>query len=175
MRPKQAQVLVLVLIVIGGFVLMQTLRNEPLPTATETFIYDIDERAIDRVEVSHLGETQRFEWDETTARWVFDDEQRTPVSQDRWGGIPLLLSGPRVNRVLAVEQANLGRYGLDDPATVIRIDLADEQTITVFLGIATPDGQNDYAVREGSPQIALVDRSWGEVLTRLVTEPPYGP
>ena len=164
--------LVLVLVVIGTYVLVRGLGGEPPPVETETFIYDIDERAITLVEITNLGDSQRFVRDDARGQWVFDDEQRAPVLQDRWGGIPLLLAGPRVQRVLAVDDADLGRYGLDEPTTTIHVGLDSGEIVTVLLGIPTPDGVNHYAKRKGATQIALVDRSWGNLLVRLVTDPP---
>ena len=161
------------LAVIGAYVLVQIRNEAPAPVPTETFIYSIDERDIDSVEITHLGDTQRFMWDEQSDGWVFDDAERSPVARDRWGGIPLLLSGPRVQRVLSVDKADLWRYGLDDPTTTITLGLSNGQRLTVYIGIRSPDGENDYVVREGSPQIVLIDRSWHEVLVRLVTAPPY--
>ena len=172
MNARLALALVLVLATVGAYVLVQGFSDEPPLVATETFIYDIDDRAITLVEITNLGSSQRFVRDDVEGGWVFDDERRAPVQQDRWGGITLLLAGPRVNRVLAVDDADLGRYGLDEPTTTIYVGLASGQTVTVSLGILTPDGVSHYAKREGSTQIALVDKSWGEVLVRLVTEPP---
>lgn len=161
------------LAVVGAYVLVQVFNEPPAPVATETFIYSIAEGDITSVEITHHGDTRRFIRDETSAGWVFDDAERPQVAQDRWGGIPLLLSGPRVQRVLSVEQADLWRYGLDDPATTIRLGLSDGQLLTVSIGIPSPGGENDYVMRDGSPQIVLIDRSWREVLTRLVTAPPF--
>ena len=172
MNARLAMALVLVLAVIGAYVLVRGLGGDPPPVETETFIYDIDERAITLVEITNLGSSQRFVRDDVRGQWVFDDEQRTTVQQDRWGGIPLLLAGPRVQRVLAVDDADLGRYGLDEPATTIHVGLNSGETVTILMGILTPDGVNHYAKREGATQIALIDRSWGDVLVRLVTDPP---
>ena len=172
MNAKLTLAFVLVLAVIGAYVLVRGLGGEPPPIETETFIYDIDERAITLVEITNLGDSQRFVRDDARGQWVFDDEQRAPVLQDRWGGIPLLLAGPRVQRVLAVDDADLGRYGLDEPTTTIHVGLNSGETVTILLGIPTPDGVNHYAKRKGATQIALVDRSWGDVLVRLVTDPP---
>ncbi len=163
------------LAVIGGYVLVQLLNENPAPVPTETFIYAINERDITGVEIAHDGDARRFVWDEGAGEWVFDDAERSPVDQARWSGIPLLLSGPRVQRVLSVDQEDLWRYGLDDPQTTIRLDLSDGRRLTVHIGIPSPDGENDYAMQEGSQQVVLIDRSWREVLARLATDPPFAP
>lgn len=172
---KGAISLLIGLAVIGTYVLVQALNEDPPLVPTETFIYSIDQRDITSVEITHDGNTRRFMWDEGSGEWVFDDAQRSPVAQDRWGGIPLLLSGPRVQRVLSVDEADLWRYGLDNPRTVIRLGLSNGQLLTVLIGIPSPDGENDYVMQEGSSHIVLIDQSWHGVLARLATIPPVVP
>ena len=168
MNVRVAMALVAVLVVIGAYVLVQGSGDEPPPVSAETYLYDVDERTISHVEMTHLGSTQRFFRDEDSRQWVFDDEQRY-----RWTGITVLLAGPRVKRLLPADETGVGRYGLEEPATVIRIRLDGGQAVTISLGILTPDAESHYAMREGSSRVALVDRSWGDVLMRLVTDPPY--
>lgn len=173
MKSHQVVVLLIVLGVAGGFVVAQQLGEEPIPAASDWFFYDVDEKAISMIEITHLGDTQRFIRDSAVSGWVFDDEAQSRVSAFRWGGIPLLLAGPRVDRFLEVNDNDLARYGLDVPPTVFRVGMEDGLTFAVHVGILTPDGVNQYAMHEGASQVVLVDSSWAEVLVRLVTDPPY--
>lgn len=173
MNGRQVLALLIVLGVVGGIVVAQQLSKEPIPAASDWYFYDVDEKAISLVEITHLGDTQRFIRDIPGAGWVFDDETQSPVSDFRWGGIPLLLAGPRVDRFLDAKVDDLARYGLDAPPTVIRVGMDDGLIFAVHVGILTPNGVNQYAMHEGASQVVLVDSSWAEVLVRLVTEPPY--
>ncbi len=110
---------------------------------------------------------------EGTRRWYFDDLQNVPTDLFRWGGITQLLSGPRTQRVLASEIDDATLYGLDNPSSSITVTLRDGSRVKLYLGDRTPDDINHYARIEGFPQLVLVDATWGEVLERLVTEPPY--
>ena len=102
--------------------------------------------------------------------WYFTDAPLLPVNLDRWGGVVLLLSGPGVDRLLP-EPGTPADFGLDVPTT-IRIGLADGSEIGVSLGSKTPDERYYYAQVEGRQGVALVNAPWGDVLRRLVTDPP---
>ena len=109
---------------------------------------------------------------EGTRRWYFDELEDIPANLYRWGGITQLLGGPRTQRVLAQEIDDESLYGLDAPSASIKVTLRDGTQIKLYLGDRTPDEVNHYARIEGFPQLVLVDATWGEVLTRLVIEPP---
>ncbi len=94
---------------------------------------------------------------------------------DRWGGIPLLVTGPRSSRVLEERIDDPAAYGLESPQTVVEVSLEDGRQIAVHLGDVTPDGNGNYAQLVGFPTLFIVNVSWGEVLNRLVLEPPILP
>ena len=103
--------------------------------------------------------------------WTFAGDPLTPVNLDRWGGVVLLLSGPHADRELP-PGPDPAEYGLDAPSTVT-VGLADGGAVTVRLGDATPDGEHRYVSVEGRAGVALVNAPWGDVLARLVSEPPH--
>jgi hypothetical protein len=94
----------------------------------------------------------------------------------RWGGgIPLLLSGPGAERLIASESTDeqLQMYGLEDPKMKIDLTLENEDTINIEVGDRTPDGQACYIKLVKSNDVYTVHYTWYEVLERLVLEPPY--
>ncbi len=106
-------------------------------------------------------------------RWYFDEPGDIPVDHNRWGGITVLLGGPRTQRVLKQEFGDPAAYGLDDPQMKIQVTLRDASIVALHFGNETPDGGAHYAYSPGMPQLQLVDSSWGNVLARLATEPPF--
>jgi hypothetical protein len=110
---------------------------------------------------------------EDVRRWYFDGLENIPADLFRWGGITQLLGGPRTQRVLAQSIDDISLYGLDDPSAEFAVTLRDGSIVKLVLGNLTPDGENNYARVEGFPQLVLVDSSWGQVLERLVNDPPY--
>ena len=110
---------------------------------------------------------------ENVRRWYFDDPADIPVDVNRWGGITVLLSGPRTRRVLKDRFDNPATYGLDDPQIIVQVTLRDDAKATIHIGNETPDGVSHYVRQTGRPELLLVDASWGEVLARLANDPPY--
>jgi hypothetical protein len=170
---KQVVALLIALAIVGGYAFVQESAQDAGSVSSDTFLYNIRARDMSLVEITHMGNTEQFVWDGQERSWVFDDHSRAVVSEYRWGGITLLLEGPKYERLLEIDQPDLGRFGLDPPSSTIRIGLDSGDIFALDLGITTPDGLNHYVRLEGANEIAIVDRSWGDVLTRLVTEPPY--
>ena len=139
------------------------------------FFYTLDDRSITNVAITAGGNTvsMHVRHEEDRNRWYFDDPKDIPVNTDRWGGITVLLGGPRTQRVLKQEFSDPAIYGLDNPQTQIQVTLRDGSTVTLHIGDETPDGGAHYAYSPGMPQLQLVDSSWGRVLARLATEPPF--
>ena len=106
--------------------------------------------------------------------WRIDSPDGLPVGLDRWGGVTLLLSGPKTRRELVDAQpTDLEQYGLASPSSRIDIDLKDGRTINVLMGFPTPDQVGFYGQVEGFPQVYTIVKSWKDVHTRLIYEPPY--
>jgi len=108
--------------------------------------------------------------------WYFDDPQRSAVDMVRWGGgIPLLLSGPGAERVIAknATEEKLAEFGLAQPQMEITITLEDGDILNIIIGDRTPDGDTFYVQGPDSNDVCLVDYTWYEVLERLVRVPPY--
>ncbi|MBI4311754.1 MAG: hypothetical protein HY681_08220 [Chloroflexi bacterium] len=163
-------ILIVLVAVVGGYVLLFELQKKPEPTVNAPWFYDVGLDEIALISVEHQG--TRFTFESTPEGWVFQDT-RQPVDLTRWSGIPLLLTGPRSSRVAAPSVENPKDYGLDPPQTVITVRLSSRQEIITLLGDVTPDGANHYAQVIGSDPLFLIPASWGNVISRLVLEPPY--
>ena len=108
--------------------------------------------------------------------WYFDEPQGSKVDMKRWGGgIPLLLSGPGVERVIAEDPPaeKIAEFGLAQPQMEITLTLENGNILDIKVGDRVPDGHAFYVQGPLSNDVALVDYTWYEVIERLVTEPPY--
>lgn len=162
--------------VLGGYVIFFELQKSPAREPDAPWFYNVNERDIVQISVTHLGENQTFI--KQDGSWYFDNGPSS-VSQvvniDRWGGIPLLLTGPRSSRLLEEHVSDPAQFGLSEPISHISVLLRDGRQVNVLLGDLTADGSDNYASLEGTTSVFLVDVTWGEVLNRLVTEPPVLP
>ena len=142
--------------------------SEPSPP----FFYTLAPDDLRVIKIQTGDQSTSWSLREGTRRWYFDDLNDIPANLFRWGGITQLLGGPRTQRILSDEIGDETQYGLDTPSSIITVTLRDESQVKLILGSKTPDLQNHYARLEGFPQLVLVNVTWGEVLARLVTEPP---
>jgi hypothetical protein len=173
-----ALVIILLLVTGIGYVYSLNRANRPPervgPPQEQFYLVDLED--IQGVEITYRGSTQKFvRGGPPDYQWRFDSPGKEPVNMDRWGGIQLLISGPRFERVIADSAADLARYGLEDPPLVVKADLEGLGRITIRVGDRTPDGLNHYALYQEERAIHLVAADWGDVLARLVTDPPYMP
>ena len=140
----------------------------------EPWLYHIQETDITKIVVIHQGDAVEFSRDSGSHQWMIIGDPSYPVFLQRWGGIPLLLSGPRVNRGLKTTIDSPSQYGLDPPESIVRVSDWADNTFEFHLGIPTPDGQNQYARLVGDEALYTVPAVWGEVVNRLAYDPPWG-
>ena len=142
----------------------------------QPWLYRIDDDSIVHVEVTHLGQTVVYDKDLGRGKWfIVDGDQRAEVYQDKWAGTPLLLSGPKVNRVLSETIENPVQYGLEPPESIIQVTEETGLVYEFWLGNVTPDGGYNYTSLVGDPKLFTVPEIWAQVVNRLVNEPPYIP
>jgi len=162
-------ILLVLVAVVGGYVLIFELQRQPTKEPEPPFFYDVQPDAIARVSITYRGVEQVFI--RKSGAWLFE-ASGDPVNMERWSGMTLLLSGPRAARVLRPEFDNPAEYGLDPPETAISLTLEGGQPVAILVGHKTPDSLSNYAQVIGFPQLLLVSSSWGDVINRLVSEPP---
>ncbi|MBI2165325.1 MAG: DUF4340 domain-containing protein [Chloroflexi bacterium] len=163
--------LLLVLSLFAGYLYFYELRKSPKSEPEPPFFYSLAYEDIESISLRVAEGEGSFV--RKSSDWYFNDAEGLPVDSARWGGIAVLLSGPKSRRILSETQENLDLYGLDQPSARIGLGLKGNRRVEVTLGQKTPDGLSNYSLMAGQPQIFLVDSSWGDVLGRLVTEPPY--
>ena len=172
MSIRTSIILVVSLAMVAGYVFFVQLGQTTEVQDEPPWFYSVDMSDIIRIAVIDRGEEAVFFFG-ADGKWHLDDPDGLPVSPNRWGGVVLLLTGPKSRRLLEEQPTDLGPYGLDSPSTRVEVDLRDGQAIKVLLGLPTPDGESTYAQVEGFLQVFTVFSGWGETLTRLVAEPPY--
>ena len=182
MRLRNILILLAILLALGGYFYVSS-RPEPAPPEEpQLFVWLIDVEEIQHIviELPHEGKSQAFIKIREGGKfpWYFDDPQRSEVDVERWGGgIPLLLSGPGIDRVISenATEEKLAEFGLTQPQMKITLTLEDGDILNIKVGDSTPGGLAHYVQSPYSNDVALVDYTWYEVIERLATEPPYAP
>ncbi len=170
-------VLLIVVSLIGVLVTTSGGRSTPERTRQpRIFAFQVEEDDIVLVRLTREGETLTFVESEDGTTWYFDEIDGEVVDRDRWGGIPLLLSGPLYQRVVAEQATDLSLYGLEEPSLIVHLGLQRvEEEVEVRIGDKTPQAGGHYVQFIDDPRIYIVDVTWGDVITRLAEEPPRIP
>ncbi len=172
MSVRLSILLVVVLILIGGSVAITTQLGAKKPRERQDFLYRINDQDLEHVVVVHQG--KRVEFARTGDTWIILDGKNTPVGAS-WQGTPLLLSGPRGARLVAEKIDDPAKYGLVSPQTMVQVVDRSGIPVDFHLGDPTPDQNNWYVRLVGSDRLFTVAAIWGQVVSKLATEPPYPP
>ncbi len=123
MRFRSILILLVILLGLGMYFIFFN-DSEPPPEKKEprVFVWLIEMDEIQHIEI-RLPREDRSEVfikisQEDKFPWYFDDPQKSEVDVARWGGgIPLLLSGPGAERVIAEDatEEKLTEFGLTQP------------------------------------------------------------
>ena len=173
MNTAATGALLAILVIVAGlwFFVFRDM-GEPAEPSDAFWFYKIAEQDIQLISIKTENTEQAFTYREGQG-WYFDGENQPPVDQARWGGVTLVLSGPRSRRVLAEKIEDYKEFGLDPPSTVLDLSLTGDRSLQLYLGKTTPDGSGYYAYQRDDDNLYVIESIWGQVLRRLAFDPPY--
>ena len=177
MNVRLTILLVVVVAIAGGawaIIEFSGIVSRDAPPADRPWLYHIDEGDITYISVAHGGPPVEYRRDSGSLQWMILGQPDYPVFPHRWGGTPLLLSGPRVNRGLKETIDDPAQYGLDPPASVVQVADWAGNSYEIHIGNPTPDGANQYARLADDNALYTLPASWADVVNRLADDPPYG-
>ena len=173
MNLRLSILLVAILIIFGGTFLIVRMSGTEGRTPDEPWMYRMDENSLVKITVSNGDNSVEFARKTGGSTWYIQEDPEVPVFLGKWSGTPLLLSGPRVNRVLRETIDNPASYGLEPPETTVTVEQRGGHVFQFHLGSETPDEDNQYAQLVGDPKLFTVPAIWGQVINRLALDPPY--
>jgi hypothetical protein len=173
MNLRLSFLLVMVLLIFGGTFLAIKFTGSDETPDTRPWLYSIDPNNIVHVSVSYQDDTVSYQRKAGSLDWLILGEPEIPVFLPKWSGTTLLLSGPKVNRVVADTIRDPTAFGLAPPVTRVTIIDRSGNTLEFHLGDPTPDTRFQYANLVGDSTLFTVPVSMAEVVNRLVTKPPY--
>jgi len=175
MNVKPTLILAGLLILLSGifFFLVQTRTVKKQDERPQ--VWSVEEEKIQRITIFLPREQNALTFfKDQDDRWRFEDKTKSPVDIKRWGGIVLLVSGPKSKRMIAEKADNLSEYEFNDPQMVVILGLQNRKDpLEILFGGRTPQGDQFYVKLKNSPTIYIMHSIYCEVLMRLVQEPPY--
>ena len=177
MRSRAIIILVVIAAILGVTLYVVSRPGPVEPVDTTPYVWDFNMDDLQHIELSRprIGDGVSFILHEDRY-FYFDVENGSIVDMNRWGGgIPLLLSGPGADRrlVLNATDAQLAEYGFTTPNLAIICILKDGTVFNIEVGNSTPSGQTYYIRLKEERDIYTVDYTWYDVMSGLVTKPPY--
>ena len=138
-------------------------------------LYQLEGQSLEAIEVEANGQTAVYLKNRDTGQWFIDGDTLVPVFPEKWGDISGILSGPRVDQVVAETLDDPGKYGLEPPQTTVRVHEGSGRITEFHLGSATDDGNYRYAWVVGKPRLFAMPEGRAQLITDLAIEPPYPP
>ena len=185
MSVRLTILLLVLLVVIGGLVgVTQVIRSGDDDGSDSTAglkerLYRVSSEQLASFTVNMDDEAITFvhEGDE----WFIQDNEggeNAPVDPVRWGGIPLLVSGPSADKNLSDGDDEIGdpaSFGLEPPRSKLNLTPFRGETIELLIGDPTPTEDGYYTKLADASTIYVTNSTWVEVVERLLTEPPFIP
>ncbi|MBM2825106.1 MAG: hypothetical protein HW402_770 [Dehalococcoidales bacterium] len=172
--------LLVVLLALGGYFYYTRIMPRPaVKPAPKIPVWSVNVELLRQVTIKlpREAKSQTFimEGEGENITWYFNDTRHSAIDKNRWGGIPVLISQPRPERIIAenATEEKLAEFGLTRPLMEITLTLENKDSLKITIGDKTPDGHAFYAQVPGSNNVATVDITWYQVVERLVKEPPY--
>ena len=160
--------------IIAGIVYVIDPFNTEEAKVVKPWFYQVHVDDMMGISIDHMGDNTSFVRTKSNT-WAFNTDQLLPPDRIRWGAVDFLLGGPQTKRDLSETTViidNPAQYGLDQPHTTVTIDLTLNRTLQFKLGDKTTDGNHHYGQVTGFPQLFLIADVWGDIIARMVTEPP---
>ena len=180
MKLKAILILAAILAVAGSVYYFASRPKPPAEPPAKYFVWDFTMDQLQNVTISlpksNLSES--FVKHPDDREFYFDVPNGPMVDNQRWGGgIPLLLSGPGAMRLIIqnATSAQLQEYGFNTPTMTLTLTLTDGTVYNVLVGDSNPNAAASYVKLTDNNDVYTVDISWYNVLSNIVTNPPYVP
>ena len=177
MNFKSTLILACILILLTGAVYYFHLTKPGQKREGRPEIWSVDEGKIHHITIRlpHQKKTIAFFLDQDE-RWRFDDDTKQAVDLKRWGGIVILVSGPKSKRLIAENVKDQAEFGLTDPQMVVILSVKGRKDpLEILFGGRTPEEDHFYVKLKHSSPVYLISSTYVQVLMRLVLEPPLPP
>lgn len=170
--------ILLVLLAVFGGGAYAVARSKAAPASDPPkYLYKFPYEDIVRIDIElpgkalHLKQTGSGE----NVGWAFTDGNGDDADATNAGNVQLIMSGPAYTRIVSdgtLTPERLAEFGLAKPSIVATITMKNGVVHKVQMGDKTPDGKFHYAKNADSDTIYLIDKVWGDELTRVVNNPP---
>lgn len=174
MKPyRNTLILVAALMLLAAFVYVFEGRSVGSDAATSpaVTVFAYDEQDVTGFELRGDGKAVALAKDEQ-GKWRLTAPEQSEA--DEWAFSTVLQRVARLtaDAKLADTVDDPATYGLDKPQLIVSFRTKDGRQETLSLGNANPRQTGNYAVKEGSPVLYLINAAVSTDLQQLLTTPP---
>jgi hypothetical protein len=158
MKPTGLLIAVAVLAVLGGAVWWSNKKQaakEKAPTTTSPKIVSIPEDQIQEIRIKKAsGDT--VDLSRANGKWALKEPKPLPADPDSASSLVSTLSNVSSDSTVEDKAADLGSYGLANPALDVQVTKKDGKTVDLLIGDDTPTNSGAYAKVASDPHVYTV-------------------
>ena len=136
-------------------------------------LYQLEDDGADAIEVTSGDQTVSYARVFATGDWIIVGNAEIPVDRNKLGQAPEILSGPRVDQIIAEDIDDEAEFGLDTPNAQVRVRRGNGPVFEFHLGDTTPDGVYRYVRVAGESTVFGMPEDRAQTIMALALDPPY--
>ncbi|HZQ08781.1 MAG TPA: DUF4340 domain-containing protein [Anaerolineae bacterium] len=173
-------ILVVILVLLGGYIWFNFMREGAAPTPPETpeptplAFLSVPEDKVTNVQVRDVKNNKVTQISRNGDKWNMEQPAQGEAYQQNVDDFLFELANITAERKID-NPSDLAGFGLNPPAYELKVTQQDGQSWTVQLGTQNPDKSYYYALKNGDSSVYLVNTSVGEAIENFVNAPPFTP
>jgi hypothetical protein len=177
MRFRNTLILIVALVLLGGYIYFVEMHQPPAEEVEETELqlWQLDSDSIVRLTVTDNKEDKRTELVKEGGTWRMAAPSEEEVDEPKVKRAVERIEKLEARRKLGEQPGDLSVFGLDKPAFTVRVELTGGDEEVLQVGDLNPQRTAYYVQHEGDPAVYLVTSFTIEELKRLVEQPPKKP
>ncbi len=173
-------VLVIILVVLGGYSWFNFMRECAQPTTpmtpmpTPLAFLSVPQDKVTTVQVRDVKNNKVTQITRSGDKWNMEQPVQGEAYQPNVDDFLFELANVTAERKID-NPSDLASFGLNPPAYEVKVTQQDGQTLAVELGTQNPDKTFFYAQKNGDASVYLVSLPVGEAIQNFVNMPPFTP
>ncbi|MCL4459738.1 MAG: DUF4340 domain-containing protein [Chloroflexi bacterium] len=172
MSFKTTAILLVILLVLGGFVYWLEYRPGRPQEKAQLSVFNFKVEDVNSIEVEHNGRSTVVTKKED--RWQMLKPEQVEADKWRVEGVLTRLGSLTATRVLDNPGQDLATYGLSNPQAEAKVTLTGAKREILFIGDKNPEGTAYYANLPAGDKVYLIPSQIADDLIKMVDQPPKG-
>lgn len=167
MRLRNTIVVLVLLVIVGGYALVLLLGSRPAPTPT---LLKVAAKDISRIDLRYPArEIELVRNPDRT--WRIVKPIKADADQTAIDGLTQTIAGAPLSKTVVDKPKSLGPFGLDKPAVVLTITTDNKGALPALdVGKTSPLGNGVYVKRAGAPAVLMTTSDFSGAVTKQLND-----